>query len=84
MSASYFEFQFKNVKEKGDPFYYHRNEHYSTDVVVSNVMNKTDIVLTNPDLIIEATNASNFMKMEKVVGIYEVFYHWLKKGLVCM
>ena len=53
------------------------------DVIVSNVLNQADIVLMNPSLIKEASSLENMVALEKVLGIYEVFYSWVKKGLVC-
>ena len=47
-------------------------------------MDKPDVVLMNPELIMQAANSQNNMKLVKVVGIYDIFYSWLKKGIVCM
>ena len=52
------------------------------DVIIGNILNKPDIVLTNVDLIQEANTHENVMKLPKVYGLFDAFYDLIKNGIL--
>ena len=69
-------------KLKNDALYYHKNEYYSTDVIVSNVLHDPIIVFTNEELIKEATKMDKVMIVEKCHGTFETLFTFIKHGLL--
>ena len=47
LGAPYFQNFKKAADEKDDPLYYHKNEYYKVDMVITNVLNRPSIVLMN-------------------------------------
>ena len=57
-------------KLNNDALYFHKHEFYSTDVIVSNILNNPMIVLTNEELIKEATKMDKVMVLLKFKGAF--------------
>ena len=64
----------KGANNKKDVFYYLRTEYSSYDVIISNIVNKVSIILTNRHLIEEITGPDKLMSLNKNKSLFEGLY----------
>jgi hypothetical protein len=46
----------KDEANRGDPFYKHKREYCSVDVIITNILGMSSVICTSPELIKEATS----------------------------
>ena len=48
LGAPFYEEQLSAAKDKKDSFYYHKHHYYNYDIIISNLVNNSHLIVLNP------------------------------------
>ena len=82
LNAPYYDEQICSAEDKKDSFYFHKNQYYDSDVIISNLINNLHIIVIKPELIKELISPEKAMYQAKFTGLIEPFTTIAKRGLV--